>query len=111
MPVKPKEKTSAEKYPEHEKLSAIKAKSQAIGEFLDHFTYKGQVVELCIRHEHTDDCYPEDGGRRECGYSKDELTPIHGTIQDHLAAHFGIDQNKLEDEKRAMLAELRGEKS
>ena len=72
-------------YSEHEKVKAIQTKSQAIGEFLDHGPYQ-----LCEWHE---DQY--------------EFLPVHKPIHTILAEWFGIDEAKLEAEKREMLEELR----
>lgn len=70
-------------YPEHEKLSAIKQESQAIGEFLDTAPY---VL---------------------CEVADDRLWPVGKPINDLLAAYFGIDPDRLEREKSAMLEDLR----
>ena len=70
-------------YPEHDKVIAIKDRSQIIGEFLEF----GEYV-LCVRGQ------------------DDELYPV-GSITDVLAKHFKIDQGKLEAEKREMLRVLR----
>lgn len=73
-------------YPEHEKLAAIREQSQAIGEFLD----LGRWT-LCELRE-WDDHSPT-------------MEPVN--IQDALAEYFGIDQQKIEAEKREMLEALR----
>lgn len=65
-------------YPEHDKLSAISDQSQVIGEFTDWAMGKGYIEK-----------------------------PSFKPTQDILAEFFGIDQEKLEEEKRAMLASLR----
>lgn len=83
-------------YPEHDKLRAIADESQAIGEFLewmgtDRTAEHGQYGRrLFLAH-----------------MWNDRLTPASYTIEDLLAQFFGIDQNKIEAEKRQMLAELR----
>jgi predicted RNA-binding protein (virulence factor B family) len=79
----------SDKYPEHEKLAAIKDKSQAIGEFLD-FGLGKQGIILAQFDEETD-----------------QLWPTHRSITDILAAYFGIDQKKIDAEKAQMLDELR----
>lgn len=76
-------------YPEHEKLHAVVEESQACGEFYDWLQSKGYT--LC----ESDERNPE------------RFWPVHRPITDLLAERFGIDQEKLEDEKRAMLDELR----
>lgn len=79
-------------YPEHEKLAAIKDRSEAIGAFLDNSGYT-----LC-------EWLPPTDGNPEGGYS-----PVRGGIQQILAHYFKIDLEVLEQEKRAMLEEARGE--
>lgn len=74
-------------YPEHEKLHAIHAQSQAIGEFLDVFL-PSQGITLAETQD----------GR---------LWPTHRTIPSLLAEFFGIDQAKIDAEKDAMLAAIR----
>ena len=80
-------------YPEHDKLDQVHDKSQAIGEFLDWLQNERDIV-LAEYHEHA-------MGR------KDVLLPIHAHIETLLGAFFGIDLEKLEDEKQQMLATLR----
>lgn len=75
-------------YPEHEKQAKIIDKSQAIGEFLD-WLQNEEGITLA----HYDDSY----------YQGHVLTPVHRSIQGWLARYFGIDLNRLEDEKREML--------
>jgi hypothetical protein len=74
-------------YPEHEKLKAVKDRSQAIGEFIE---WLEESKRMCI-------CYREEGGYWPTG------TPINKL----LAEHFEIDLDRLEDEKRQMLREQR----
>ena len=76
-------------YPEHDKLKEIQEESQIIGEFLDNCGY---TLAKWSKEPHLVD------------YA--ELVPV-GSIPDILAEYFGIDQNKLEAEKRAMLDEMR----
>lgn len=122
---------------EHDKLHAVREKSQAIGEFLDWLDEKG--IRLARYHEHADGCYEphvhdygcsdscgarkndgkhshpfagcslrcEKETNRICGWRDDALAPIHTSIEKLLAEYFEIDLDKLEREKRAMLAELR----
>jgi hypothetical protein len=75
-------------YPEHEKLHAIHAQSQAIGEFLDLFLPTQGIVLM----EH--DAYGD-------------YVPIRRTIPALLAEYFHIDQKKVDAEKDAMLEALR----
>lgn len=72
-------------YPEHDKLHMVKEHSQAIGEFLDFGSYT-----LCEEDPNT--------GR---------YWPVQKSIQTLLAEWYGIDEQKLNDEKEAMLASLR----
>lgn len=65
-------------YPEHDKLSAIKAESQAQGELLEWLADRGWLH-------------------------------LPMSIQNVLAEYHEIDLKKIETEKRAMLAMIRGE--
>jgi hypothetical protein len=76
-------------YPEHDKLKAVQEESQCIGEFLDTCGY---TLAKWSKEPHLVD------------YA--ELVPV-GNIPDILAEYFDIDQNKLEEEKRAMLEKMR----
>lgn len=69
-------------YPEHEKLKAISAKSQACGEFLDWLSMKGWTLHSAKR------------GR-------------FFNVSRELAEFFRIDERKLEVEKQQMLEQLR----
>lgn len=73
------------KFPEHEKLSAVQDKSQAIGEFLEWLTGE-RGYEIA---EYTD--------------SSDWPLPVRYNTQSLLAEFFGIDLVKLDDEKRCMI--------
>lgn len=84
------------KYPEHDKVAAQKPLIDAVAGFLEtleggHLTYAGQHLHLGI--------YPEDARNR--------LMPVDPSIASLLAQYFGIDQGKLEKEKRQMLDEAR----
>lgn len=78
-------------YPEHDKLHAIKDQSQKLGEFIEWL--HGQGMEICFC-EHYDN-------------SNHEYFPIYKTIEQLLANYFEIDLNKLEEEKRSMIEQLR----
>jgi hypothetical protein len=71
-------------YPEHEKLAAVADQTQAIGEFIEFIEGKGIFL---------------------ARYTEGHVFPreVHG-LRDLLAEWAGIDQNKLEAEKRQMLA-------
>lgn len=75
-------------YPEHEKLRAIKDQSEPIGQFLADMECEG--IELCKFD-------------REVG----EYQPLYKSINAILADYFEIDLVKLEEEKQAMLKEVR----
>ena len=77
-----------EAYPEHDKLRAVKDRSQACGEFLEFLGEKGLILAE----------YPEDGER---------LVPAQYRAPALLAEFFDIDEDKLEEEKRKMLDTLR----
>lgn len=101
-------------YPEHDKLRAIRDKSQAIGEFLDWLEEGGLdhsplakrdnpilvqqsvgCVELAFR------CECLDGSRSSV------LDPLMIPKTRLLAAFFEIDERALEAEKRAMIDKIR----
>jgi hypothetical protein len=74
-------------YPEHDKLTAVADQTQAIGEFIEWLGGKG-VFLACFVAGHN---FPRE---------------VHG-FRDLLAEWAGIDQDKLEAEKRQMLASNR----
>lgn len=82
-------------YPEHDKLTKLNGANQHVGDFLEWLGEQG--ITLCTRY---------DGPRGEGAYH-DELVPHHRNREELIAAHFGIDRNKLEKEKRVMLEKLR----
>lgn len=75
-------------YPEHAKLSEVADQTQAIGEFMEWLEGKGVFLAHYI-----------DGMNFPRQYNTG--------VRDLLAEWAGIDQNKLEAEKRQMLANLR----
>lgn len=80
-------------YPEHDKLEAIKAESQALGEFLDiALPRMGLRLAEYVKFDE---------------YDLPQLVPARKTITEILAEHFGIDRDVLEDEKRSMLEAIR----
>ncbi len=83
-------------YPEHEKMQAVKAESQAQGEFLD---WLANVKGLTL-------CRLSD----EPGYH-DRLVPAYETIERLLAEYHDIDLDAIEAEKRAMLADARDQQA
>lgn len=76
-------------YPEHERLAVIKDQSQTIGEFLDWLQAIGIV--------------------RAVWGPDESLYHDHHNIRDLLAEYFEIDQDRLEDEKRAMLDTMKSD--
>ena len=83
-------------FPEHEKLTAIAAQSQAQGELLDWLRQSGR--RLMRWHE-----WDEEGRHHE------DWVPDSRSIEAILAEFHGIDMARIDAEKRAMLAQLRGE--
>lgn len=77
-------------YPEHDKLAAVKDNSQVIGEFLD-WLQNEQSIALC-----------KATGPDHCPFQ-----PIHHGIQSILADYYDIDLDVIEQEKQAMLTEMR----
>lgn len=120
-------------YPEHDKLEKIKDQSQACGEFLEWLgekdiflarwerqTYldehlwdayvKGSDVATCLECGETcdrDDQEKLDAVTCECRREEPSLVPYQYSLNRLLAERFEIDQEKLEEEKRAMLEEMR----
>lgn len=84
-------RTAEPKYPEHEKLKEIQDQSQACGEFLEWLRSKGIFLAIWVKNSN--------------GW--EERQSVHTPTQDLLAEFFGIDRDKLEDEKVQMLNELR----
>lgn len=79
--------------PEHEKLAKIQKESQTCGEFMDWLFSEKKII-----------LAKYDG---ELGHER--LWPSGAVVVDLLAEFFGIDQSKIEDEKRALLAAIRRE--
>jgi hypothetical protein len=117
--------------PEHDKMHEVKERSQAIGEFIE-WLGSEEGVSLTVHREKRWVCFvcgviDEDdvrASRAFCGedgcrlclqegkesaveHQPEGYYPYHFTIEKLLAKHFDIDLNKVEDEKRAMLDELR----
>jgi hypothetical protein len=77
-------------YPEHQKMKAVKPAADAIANFLEWIREEGMTI---CRYEET---------RR-----RGEYFPVRDGIKQLLAAHLEIDLKKIDDEKDAMLKELR----
>ena len=78
-----------------------------IGKVLDRATMDGQKLLLARYHSHKVCKCGKERGRWDCGMNEEELEPLYTSVTKILEKHFNIDGNKLELEKRAMLAELR----
>ena len=78
-------------YPEHDRLKSISEYSQQIGAFLEWLQEDGVVLARISKR------------------NGDRLLFDHQSIPERLARYFDIDQNKLETEKREMLAAIRVE--
>lgn len=81
-----------DRYPEHEKLKALDGENQKIGNFIEWLNEQGYSI-----------CEWKEGR----GYNGGEYHPARSNTSDMLAQYFEIDVKRLEDEKQAMLAELR----
>lgn len=77
------------KYPEHAKLAKVKDKSQIVGDFIKWYKAHYEIAKYV---PHDDDDY---------------LEPVHKPLTGLLAEYFGIDEDKLADEKDLMLVEIR----
>ncbi len=87
-------------YPEHEKMKAVKVESQAIGGFIEWLGEQG--LELAKFHKCGKGC------NRDCRREENGTLESHRyNIQSILAQYFEIDLDKIEQEKRAMLATVR----
>jgi hypothetical protein len=95
-------------YPEHEKLKAVAAESQKLGQVLENlrFAPKSHWRSIALSLEE----YLSESNHLykfavwfEANHKEQRLQPI----QKILANYFGIDLNKLDDEKRAMLESMR----
>lgn len=80
-------------YPEHEKLLAVKDQTQVIGEFLEWLASRGIQLMRPSGHENI---------------GHDGWLPDTRSISTILADWAGIDEARLEREKRAMLERLQG---
>lgn len=102
-------------FPEHEKLTKIRAQSQSIGEFLAWATSEkgfqfGQEVpiEPVALSEDADNFERHAHSLGLLASTKSVLRQAGElTVKDLLAEFFGIDETKLEEEKRLMLEYLR----
>lgn len=104
-------------YPEHEKLTAVKDRSQAIGEFIDWYQSEGGgVLAHWLKAETCGNCYGEPGVVEECDHCEGDgtveleyprLMNDQRPIEKLLADFFRIDLDKIAEEKDAMYQEIR----
>lgn len=80
----------SDKYPEHEKLQKVRPQSQILGEFLDWCSETGVSFE-----------------RNPATSFPGETVALYVRPDDLLHQYFGISAKVLEQEKRAMIQELR----
>lgn len=101
-------RTETRELTEHERLALVKDKSQAIGDFVGWLADKG--IRLARYHSHSEGCYPDNVDSEEwpaCGMIESKLHEDYTPITKLLAEYFDIDLDKLETEKRQMLAQIR----
>jgi hypothetical protein len=112
-------------YPECEKMSAVGTEHNALMEFAEWLEDKG--ITLAHPHTHGESCYIDhdhkfaDGANcsvmgecrvtrdKICGYQKDELALVYCKFEDMVMDFLGIDQKKLDEERRAMLEKMRAD--
>jgi hypothetical protein len=95
---------------ELDRMHAVHRESQAIGEFLD-WLHSEKHVEFHIAHQHSDACgFIRHSGRGEiCGMREDDTVPFTYNTEKLLAEFFSIDLSTIEQERKALLAKIRGE--
>ena len=76
-------------YPQCEKMSAVNAEAQSIGNFLEWLSEQGLFVAEYTKIE---------------GYRDEQAWPINESVEQLLARYFEIDLKKVEKERHAMLA-------
>ena len=86
------ESKPASEYPECDKALALRPFTETLGDFLDVWCQE-KGYEICYQRK-------EDGNK---------YFPIHRPVNAIIAEYFGIDQRKLEAEKKNMLAKLQKE--
>jgi hypothetical protein len=91
-------------YPEHDKLALVKDETQAAGDFVEWLGTQG--IFLAKTYMFTkDDCVTDD----EAEMRYERTCPVAKSLVTLLAEWAEIDQNKIEAEKRAMLATIRAQ--
>jgi hypothetical protein len=91
----PNRNKTMSQYPEHDKLQTVSDKSQVIGEFIEWLT--SEKIELCKWQESRND---------EHAFTPSGFYTWLASTEEILAKYFNINTQKLETEKRQMLAEL-----
>jgi hypothetical protein len=105
-------------YPEHDKLTAISDRSQAIGEFLDWMSQEKKIIRAswldaymvwvpCDEASEYGLIQNDDGEWGWWRHAPERLHMDTTSVQDLLAEFFDIDRAKIEEEKRTMLDRLR----
>ncbi len=98
------------KYPEHDKISKIREKSQAIGEFLEWLqsgdANDGSKIILAVQPKEYGEDEEEDRLVR-LALNNGFYIPFYKSGQHLIAKFFGIDVRILEKEQRDMINELR----
>lgn len=87
--------------PETDKMIAVKDKSQAIGEFIEWLGDNGMAI---VRYATKEDMFDDEGERN--GIHEGDYLTMLTSIEKLLARYFGVDLNKAEKEKRAILESL-----
>lgn len=105
-------------HPELDKLSRVSGDSNKIGEFLEWMQSQGVKFAKYHIHdygdEHDGECQPIHGNEEEdrefngCGLITGDLVEVPMTIEENLAEYYAIDLKKVEEEKLAILKEIRG---
>ena len=80
------------KYPECEKLASAHEESQVLGEFLEWLKRKYYICNFVEESDEVEEA---------CFY------PTHHSIEKLLAEYFNIDLDKVEEERRQILDEIR----
>jgi hypothetical protein len=86
---------------EIEKLAKVQDKSQAIGEFIE---WLGDNNMAIVRYATKEDMFDDEGERN--GIREGDYLTMIQSIEKLLAKYFKIDLNKVEKEKRELLAQL-----
>lgn len=106
MSQQPKEKVTTKQYPEYEKLDKIHETSNNIGNFLEWLSSAKQIsFAKWVKEPQQVPISIFSAKTKEVEF--DIFFQINMEIEKWLAEYFNIDLKKLEEEKQAMLKELR----